>query len=198
MKLIACLLTTGAIMFAGSALADANDSKPAIKIDQAAPAHPVPGKTSFTEGEAKDRIEKHGYVIVTNPLKGDRGIWYAQATKDGKAVRLMVDYQGNVFERASPQAPMDGRTHLTASRALARMESRGYNIDSNPIKDDQGIWYAEGIKDNGRIVQVMVDYQGNVFESGEYSGHQSSAPGLEPTLPNPIRKAPAPTQPLAQ
>jgi hypothetical protein len=83
-----------------------------------------------------------------------------------------------------PAMPVPGKTSFTADQARARMMKRGYNLTSNPLKDDRGIRYAEGKKDNGQTVMVMMDYQGNVFEGAEYSGHPSSAPGTEPA-PNP-------------
>jgi hypothetical protein len=72
------------------------------------------------------------------------------------------------------------------------MEKRGYNVTSIPIKDDQGIWYAEGNLTNRLAVQVMVDHDGNVFESAEFFGHPNSAPGAPPSPPNPISQAPPP------
>jgi hypothetical protein len=82
-----------------------------------------------------------------------------------------------------PAMPVPGKSSFTADQAREHMLKRGYNITSNPLKDDNGIWYAEGQR-NGRTVMVMMDYQGNVYEGHEYNGHPSSAPGLEPTLNN--------------
>lgn len=79
-----------------------------------------------------------------------------------------------------PAMPVPGRSSFTADQARDRMMKRGYNLTSNPLKDDKGIWYAEGQR-AGRTVMVMMDYQGNVYEGGEYAGHPASAPGIEPT-----------------
>ena len=59
---------------------------------------PVQGSNSFTEGEAKSRIEKRGFASVTNLKKDDSGVWRGQAMKDGRQVNVSVDYQGNVVE----------------------------------------------------------------------------------------------------
>ena len=59
---------------------------------------PVAGRNSFTEGEAKSRIEKMGFSNVTNLKKDDNGVWRGRAMKDGKAVDVSVDYQGNVIQ----------------------------------------------------------------------------------------------------
>jgi hypothetical protein len=64
---------------------------------------PVAGRNSFTEGEAKSRIEKMGFSNVSNLSKDDQGVWRGRAMKDGKTVDVSLDYQGNVI-----QAPLQG------------------------------------------------------------------------------------------
>ena len=59
---------------------------------------PVAGRNSFTEGEAKSRIEKMGFSNVSNLKKDDNGVWRGRAIKDGKTVDISVDYQGNVIQ----------------------------------------------------------------------------------------------------
>jgi hypothetical protein len=59
---------------------------------------PVSGRNSFTEGEAKSRIEKMGFSNVTNLKKDDNGVWRGRALRDGKTVDISVDYQGNVIQ----------------------------------------------------------------------------------------------------
>jgi hypothetical protein len=59
---------------------------------------PVSGRNSFTEGEAKSRIEKMGFFNVTNLKKDDNGVWRGRALRDGKTVDISVDYQGNVIQ----------------------------------------------------------------------------------------------------
>ena len=86
-----------------------------------------------------------------------------------------------------PAMPVPGKTSFTADQAREHMVKRGYNITSSPLKDDNGIWYAQGQKDNGPSVMVMMDYQGNVYEGEAYAGHPSSAPGVEPTNAPPVK-----------
>src|SRR5215471_12508806 len=62
---------------------------------------PVAGRNSFTEGEAKSRIEKMGFSNVTNLNKDDHGVWRGRAMKDGKTVDVSLDYQGNVIQAPS-------------------------------------------------------------------------------------------------
>jgi hypothetical protein len=88
---------------------------------------------------------------------------------------------------APPAMPVPGKTSFTADQARDRMMQRGYNLTSNPLKDENGIWYAEGQKSDGASVMVMLDYQGNIYEGAAYAGHPSSAPGPEPTNNPPVK-----------
>ncbi|QDC02748.1 DUF4142 domain-containing protein [Mesorhizobium sp. 8] len=64
-------------------------------------AAPVPGANSFTEAQAKDRIQNAGYADVSGLAKDDNGVWRGQATKDGKTLSVALDYQGNVTSQAN-------------------------------------------------------------------------------------------------
>jgi len=57
-----------------------------------------PGANSFTEGQARSRIEDRGYTNVDQLHKDQNSIWQAEATKDGRRVRVGVDFRGNVVE----------------------------------------------------------------------------------------------------
>jgi putative membrane protein len=57
-----------------------------------------PGANSFTEGQARRRIEDRGYTNVDQMHKDQNSIWQAEATKDGRRVRVGVDFHGNVAE----------------------------------------------------------------------------------------------------
>ena len=72
---------------------------PAVKSPSANnPAAPVPGANSFTENQAKSRIEGAGYTNVTALKKDDNGVWTGSANKGGKTVVVKVDFQGNVTQ----------------------------------------------------------------------------------------------------
>lgn len=60
------------------------------------PTAPVPGANSFTEGQAKSRIESNGFSEVTGLQLDSQGIWRGKAKKDGKMADVALDYQGNV------------------------------------------------------------------------------------------------------
>jgi hypothetical protein len=59
---------------------------------------PVAGANSFTQGEAKSRIEKMGFLNVSELKKDNNGVWRGRAMKDGKMVDISLDYQGNVIQ----------------------------------------------------------------------------------------------------
>jgi putative membrane protein len=59
-------------------------------------AAPVPGRNSFTHGEATRRIAAAGFTDVKALKKDGKGVWRGQATRDGAEVKVALDYQGNV------------------------------------------------------------------------------------------------------
>ena len=60
------------------------------------PGAPIAGANSFTEGQAKSRIESNGFSSVSELRKDDQGVWRAKASKDGRNVAVSLDFQGNV------------------------------------------------------------------------------------------------------
>jgi hypothetical protein len=97
LAVIAATISTAAV--AQSANRDANT--PAVNTPNAPPnpGAPVAGANSFTEGQAKSRIESSGYANVSELRKDDQGVWRGKAVKDGKAVIVSLDFQGNVTAR---------------------------------------------------------------------------------------------------
>ena len=63
------------------------------------PAAPVAGANSFTEGQAKSRLETNGFSNVSGLQKDANGVWRGKGTKDGKTMDISVDFQGNVAPR---------------------------------------------------------------------------------------------------
>lgn len=64
--------------------------------DTTNPTAPVAGANSFTEEQARARLQEGGYTAVSGLKLDDKGIWQAAATKDGKPVNVALDYQGNI------------------------------------------------------------------------------------------------------
>lgn len=74
---------------------DANT--PAVATpDTKNPKAPVAGANSFTEGQARSRIEKAGFTKVSGLKQDDKGVWRGRAMKGGKQVNVSLDFQGNV------------------------------------------------------------------------------------------------------
>ena len=96
---LAGLVVTGIGPCSAYAQSLPKDPPPAVVTDHADShnaAAPVPGKNSFTESEARDRLEHHGYSAVTNLQLDDQSIWRGTAMKDGHPVKVALDYQGNI------------------------------------------------------------------------------------------------------
>lgn len=54
------------------------------------------GANSFTEGQAKSRIESAGLKNISELKKDDQGVWRGTAMHDGRSVKVGFDYKGNV------------------------------------------------------------------------------------------------------
>jgi opacity protein-like surface antigen len=63
------------------------------------PGAPAAGANSFTEAQAKSRIEEAGYSNISGLSKDKDGIWKGKASKAGTPVDVGVDYQGNVVSK---------------------------------------------------------------------------------------------------
>jgi hypothetical protein len=60
---------------------------------------PLPGANSFTENQAKERMEKAGFTQVSNLKKDDQGIWRATGMHGGKQTSVALDFRGNVVAK---------------------------------------------------------------------------------------------------
>lgn len=61
-----------------------------------APSALEKGANSFTEGEARSRLEGAGLSNIAGLHKDDQGIWRGKAVRDGKPVEVGFDYKGNM------------------------------------------------------------------------------------------------------
>ncbi|MGH1573978.1 hypothetical protein ACRAWG_29180 [Methylobacterium sp. P31] len=57
------------------------------------------GANSFTEAEARRRLEKAGFHDVKDLKKDADGIWGGSAMMDGKPANVGLDFKGNVAVR---------------------------------------------------------------------------------------------------
>lgn len=92
--LIATLIAT-ATSFGAMAQTSTTSPMPAPK-GEADKNAPLPGANSFTEGQAKSRLEANGYSKVTGLKKDANGVWKGKATHSGTQVNVSVDYRGNI------------------------------------------------------------------------------------------------------
>ncbi|MCJ2085445.1 hypothetical protein MKK88_05480 [Methylobacterium sp. E-005] len=54
------------------------------------------GANSFTEGEARSRLAKAGFMDARDLKKDADGIWRGTATHGGQSVQVGLDFKGNV------------------------------------------------------------------------------------------------------
>ena len=100
------LLAAAASLIVGPALAQ-QQSPPAkdepgnkaINSPDTKDANPVTGANSFTEGQAKSRIESEGFANVSDLKKDDGGVWRGKAQKGGKSLNVSLDFKGNVVSQ---------------------------------------------------------------------------------------------------
>ena len=67
------------------------------------------GKNSFTEAQAKSRIEEAGYKDVAGLKLDDQGVWRATASKDGAPANVSLDFPGNITLAKTADAPTQAR-----------------------------------------------------------------------------------------
>ena len=101
MKRHLILLAATALLFTGNAGAqqpakDGPNNNAVNSPGQNNSNAPVAGRNSFTEGQAKSKIEEAGYINVTALKKDDNGVWRGKASKGGASLEVSVDFQGNV------------------------------------------------------------------------------------------------------
>ena len=93
MKRIAILAATAAALLGSPSLAQNPPAKSAPgnsavnTRDQNNSNAPVAGRNSFTEGQAKSRIEDAGFSNVSGLQKDKDGVWRGKARKTAKKLR---------------------------------------------------------------------------------------------------------------
>ena len=104
MKFILVLAASAAMLSAAHAQqqhANPNANTPAVNTPNSPPnpGAPAAGANSFTEGQAKSRIETNGFSNVSGLAKDSQGVWRGKAMKGSQSVDVSVDFQGNVTPR---------------------------------------------------------------------------------------------------
>ncbi len=80
--------------------AAAGDSNQAVATTTANAPQPAHGANSFSQGEARRRIEGHGFSNVTGLHKDNNGVWRGTGMKSGASSQVWLDYKGNVGTQA--------------------------------------------------------------------------------------------------
>jgi len=68
---------------------------------------PVKGANSFTEDQAKSRMQAAGYEGISELKKSDDGVWRAKALRGRSRFEVSLDYQGNVNDRRLDSLPSE-------------------------------------------------------------------------------------------
>lgn len=93
--LAATFILTASVAYAQTAQPGPNN--PAVSTPGVNNANrPVEGANSFTESQAKARLEAQGYSNITDLKKDDQGVWRAKASKGGSTSNVSLDFQGNI------------------------------------------------------------------------------------------------------
>ncbi|PZO03550.1 MAG: hypothetical protein DCF30_02810 [Hyphomicrobiales bacterium] len=92
-KLLLATMIVSVTSFGAQTATTAPTPAPNAAADKNAP---LPGANSFTEGQAKSRLEANGYSNVTELKKDDNGVWKGSAMHAGAKVNVSVDYRGNI------------------------------------------------------------------------------------------------------
>ena len=81
-----------------TAAASGNSNQTVATTNANAPM-PAHGANSFTEGEARSKIESNGYSNVSGLTKDDNGVWRGNAQKGSQQAQVWLDYKGNVGQQ---------------------------------------------------------------------------------------------------
>lgn len=79
--------------------AAAGDRNQAVTTTTANAPQPAKGSNSFTDGEARRRLESGGFANVADLKKDGDGIWRGSAMKGNAKVGVWLDYKGNVGQQ---------------------------------------------------------------------------------------------------
>ena len=99
MTIAAAASLLAAPAFAQNPPAKSGPGNAAVNTQKGNDAAPVEGANSFTEGQAKSKLESNGFTNVSALKKDDAGIWRGKAEKNAKAMDVSIDFKGNVISR---------------------------------------------------------------------------------------------------
>jgi len=105
--------------------AASGDRNQAVTTTDANAARPARGANSFTEGQARGRLEDNGFQNVTSLKKDDDGIWRAVASKGGSQGPVWLDYKGNAGQGDTPPQADTASNDTTTGARTGQSIDRG-------------------------------------------------------------------------
>lgn len=69
-------------------------------------------------------------------------------------------------EGVDTNAPLEGANSFTEAQVIARLEENGFTEITGLTLDDKGIWRGKA-KHQGAMLDVAVDYRGNIVYGGQ-------------------------------
>jgi hypothetical protein len=93
---------TGVVDRNSGTAAASGDRNQGVSTTSANAPQPARGRNSFSEGEARRRIERNGYQNVTGLKKDNGGVWRGTGMKDSQSEEVWLDYKGNVGPHPTP------------------------------------------------------------------------------------------------
>ncbi len=137
--------STGMVDRNSGAAAAAGDRNQAVASTSANAPQPARGANSFSEGEARRRIERSGFQQVTGLRKDSNGVWRGTAKHDGTSVPVWLDYKGNISPAAASGAAdnsgadrnVDGTTGNPPGTAATRSMDRTLGTNTTGTNPQQ-------------------------------------------------------------
>ncbi len=124
-----------------------------VKMDKDGKVSQTTGVQHVTEGRARYAMTEFGCTNISTMQTGPGGTWYAQCTKGGAAVPVMVDEKG--------VASATKAKHITEPAARSMLLDYGCNNLSSLSMGADGGWYGQCIK-GGSTQSVSVSQSGQV------------------------------------
>ncbi len=110
--------------------AAAGDRNQAVATTGNNAPQPARGANSFTQAEARRRLERNGFQQVTGLKKDTGGVWRGMAMKDGQSSQVWLDYKGN--------AGLTNATPASATMPGSSTAAPGTSSNANPGANPPG------------------------------------------------------------
>jgi len=89
------------------------------------------GSNSYTEGQARSRLEANGFGAISNLRKDDNGFWRATATRGGNSGDVAMDFQGRIAHGAGVSS-IGARPTSTGANTTVPMGTAPHSLNRAP------------------------------------------------------------------